>query len=333
MERFTKHLGLFLRVLISLGVLGYLATKMDWVEFFGVVSQAKGEWLLGATLLVSVPLVLSTWRWRILLQVQAIHLSYRHALEICLIGSFFNSFLLGVTGGDVAKIYYTAQARPQQRSAAGMSVVYDRVLGLLALIVWGLVLTPFFYGPISANAVSLGWLGVFFMIAAGAGGFTLLLPCLPWLRRHSGLGKLEQKLPFRGTIERLSEAFLRYATAWQSNAKAFALSLTIHLFIFAYMYAAALALQLEVPFWSLLGIIAVVNILIAIPMSISGLGLREGLFALFLSAYGIGHEKAVAFSLVVFAISLGWSLLGGLVYLRYRRPDVKPTHPIENTGS
>lgn len=325
MEFIRKRIGLILRVLISGGILAFLAMKLDWAEFTAIVKTASVSWLLAGLGLIGLTIFLAARRWQMLLRVQGIQLSYSKVFQLNMIGQFFNAFLLGVTGGDVIKIYYAAQAAPEKRSAAGLSVIYDRILGLLGIIVWGVILTTTCYSFLTSTAPTYQAVWTFLFISAAAFGGIGLALILPWLRQNAGLWKLEQKLPFHGTIERLSEAFQRYARAHVVNLSVLIFSVFIHFFLFVTMFCVARSIGIEIGFWTLAAIASVVNVLIAIPVSISGLGVREGLFAVFLSLLSIPHEQAVAFSLLGFALSLVWSLIGGLIYLRYKKPGEKVT--------
>jgi len=71
-------------------------------------------------------------------------------------------------------------------------------------------------------------------------------------------------------------------------------------------------------------ILAIVNMLIALPVNIAGLGMREALFIIFFALLGIDKEHAVAFSLTYFAINLLWSAAGGPFYFLYRHETHTP---------
>ena len=81
-------------------------------------------------------------------------------------------------------------------------------------------------------------------------------------------------------------------------------------------------------------IIAIVNMLIALPVSISGIGVREQLFIWFFALLGIHGDQAVTFSLTYFAFNILWSLAGGPFYFLYRHethtpaPNVAEVEPI-----
>ena len=73
-------------------------------------------------------------RWRILLKVQQIHLSIPRVAGLFLIGMFYNQFLPGGTGGDIMKSYLLLKETPGKATGALLAVVFDRMVGLVALI-------------------------------------------------------------------------------------------------------------------------------------------------------------------------------------------------------
>ena len=73
-------------------------------------------------------------RWHILLKVQRIHLSFPRVTGLFLIGMFYNQFLPGGTGGDIMKSYLLLKETPDKATGALLAVVFDRLVGLVALI-------------------------------------------------------------------------------------------------------------------------------------------------------------------------------------------------------
>ncbi len=77
------------------------------------------------------------------------------------------------------------------------------------------------------------------------------------------------------------------------------------------------SIDLDVPFVSIGWIKSVVVLLIMIPISISGMGLREGSFILLLGAFGVSDNSAFAYSVIVYALTRVLpGLLGGLLEAR-----------------
>jgi uncharacterized membrane protein YbhN (UPF0104 family) len=110
-------------------------------------------------------------------------------------------------------------------------------------------------------------------------------------------------------------AFSAYRKHWRALVNAALFSLAIHL-VQAWMHVVmGRALDLNVPFSFALIVYPLVGTFAAIPISLNGLGLREGGYVVLLSAIGIGTEKGIAFGILLFLIVACDSLVGGILYL------------------
>jgi uncharacterized membrane protein YbhN (UPF0104 family) len=314
-----RHLGLILRIFVSGGILAWLAFRLDFRKIGGVAAAMEPGWMVGAVLLFIPIAWLAMERWRLLLEVQGIHLSRGQSLQLFMVGHFFNAFLLGTTGGDVVKMFYVSQAAPGRKSAAALSVLMDRVVGLIALLALAAVFSGWHYPflaqkPETAAAV---W-SVFAFSGAALSGIGLAW-LLPWFGKMPFFARYAARLPLRATLQNLHDALVRYLKAPGAFGGALLLAFVLHGLSFAMNYGAARALWGDMlpPPLVFLCILPVILFLTAIPVSISGLGIREGLSVLFFGLAGVPPEQATAMGLAVFFINLLWSLVGGVVYLTY----------------
>src|SRR5205085_7267058 len=95
-------------------------------------------WLFWAAILIfPVTFIITSLRWYELLKIVGIHMGAGRAFIVNMVGAFYNTFMPGSTGGDVLKAYYAAKLAPNQRTRAVVSVIVDRGIGLLALIILG----------------------------------------------------------------------------------------------------------------------------------------------------------------------------------------------------
>src|SRR5690242_6295232 len=78
--------------------------------------------------------IFAALRWQVLLRVQKIHLSFPRLTGLFLIGMFYNQFLPGGTGGDIIKSYLLLKETPDHKAGALLAVVFDRLIGLVALV-------------------------------------------------------------------------------------------------------------------------------------------------------------------------------------------------------
>jgi hypothetical protein len=159
--------------------------------------------------------------------------------------------------------------------------------------------------PIPAPARTATWLlALALLIAALA---------VPLLRRL---------LPEDGhqLIVKLRLALRSYRTHWHALGAATLLSVAVHLIQAGMHVAMGRALDLDLPFSFCIIVYPLVGTFAAIPISVNGLGLREGGYVFLLAVIGIGTEKSVAFGILLFLIVALDSLLGGLLFLLQKSP-------------
>src|SRR5258707_14181593 len=107
------------------------------MDMWQTVSIVEPRAFVLSVLLMGSALALGIVRWRIVLRVHGLDLSWGRATEISLVAHFFNSFLLGSTGGDLMKAYYAARETHQKKTEAVVTVFGDRLIGLWAVLLFG----------------------------------------------------------------------------------------------------------------------------------------------------------------------------------------------------
>lgn len=325
-----SHVQLAIRISLSLLLVIWLAAKLDWIGLAGIFTAA--DWrLLAAVLLASPVLVgLLAWRLQLLLRTQHINLPFGVLLQMTWAGQFFNTFLPGTTGGDVFKLYQIGRLAPQARAAGAAAVVLDRLLALLALLV--LSAGAFLAEPVPVLHLLRQGVGV---SRAGALAFIGLLGTV------LAVYLLRNRLRQRGgrlarILNALSEVFTVVRSSLRINRLTMAaggLALATHLGNFFGVFLLARALQIEISFFQTLLMMPVVLLVIMLPVTINGHGLREivmiGYFGLLHIGGGpglaSGREMAVALSLVFVANDLCCALPGGVWHLLF--PPLSPRLP------
>ena len=305
----AKPIAIFLlKLLVSVGLLAYFLSRIHIERFIHTFATADYSWILLAMAVYLFTQGFSAVRWTVLARPLGIQTPFKDLVRYYLIGMFFNLFAPGTVGGDVSRVYYLvrdqdahAHGRPVTTMPATMSVLMDRAIGMVVLV-WlgaaGLLLFPEFAVPHTVRVVTLSI----------ASGFVIAVLLLPLLRLF---------LPLDGhpIVVKLRLALRSYRLEWRALALALLLSLVVHL-IQAWMHLLmGRALGLDIPFSFCLIVYPLVGTFSAIPVSLNGLGLREGGYVYLLAVRGIGTEKAVAFGLLLFLIVALDSLIGGLLFL------------------
>ena len=337
-----RGVSLLLRLAITLAIIGYLGSHIEWSEFAYRLRQCNVRLLIVACLLVGATYLIASVRWWLLLRVQEIALPLRAAVAITLIGQFFNAYLLGSIGGDAVKAMYLWRLAPGQKTHATLAIIMDRAIGLFVLLCFALVTLPWHLQELMANertrALAYGLTAAFgAMLIAGAA-----LTLFPFARVPAWLRRLWLKLPARHIPELLVGGFRRHGRALQLTLWAFLCSILIYLIVFLAGWYLGAAIGLHMTYLQILMILSVVICVISLPISIGGHGVREGAFVLMFAAFGItgmdrhaggGYETAVLYSLLFFSLFLAWSLVGGLVYMMYRTGSGRPALSGDSTGA
>ena len=314
-----NRLAPWLRVGTTAAILGFLAHKLNWSHLADRFTSAQPSWLIPALLVTLISITLCGTRFWLLLRLQKIHLSWFRAVHLTFVGFFFNLFLIGSTGGDAVRIFYLLRWFPEQKARSTLAVLLDRVFGVAALYGLALLLLPGTTDRLLADATfaplarALPWLGPL-------GGFLIFLAFV--LAGFLPKIPLPAKLPGRSVLLDLLHAMRDIMHGGSTTVALIAVCLAVHVASFGAATLLARSLQLPINY-SLAGLILVLIFsAAALPISVSGHGVREGMMVYLFPHLGISPdpESAIAFSLMIYGMGLFWSLLGGLAYLTLRSP-------------
>jgi uncharacterized membrane protein YbhN (UPF0104 family) len=286
-----------LRALVSIAILSFLGWRTDW----GRVAQAFASlridiWLAAVGLYVFTQIV-SALRW----QQLAAPLSYRRPLHqfisFYFIGMFFNLLLPTSIGGDVVRAEYLHRGGGQ-RLAAFLSVFVDRFSGLVVLLAMACVAMVFCpialptWVPISVYGTGVGALA----------GLALLPFLARWTDRYERTRRLVNgiRLYFNNTRLMISST---------------ALSILVQAANVGVVWLVGLAIGAAVPvsyYWVL---VPMVTLLTLLPVSLNGMGVREGGMVLFLAPLGVDSATAMTLAFLWFLVFTATSIVGAVIYL------------------
>lgn len=308
------------QIAFTLGILAWLfkdpAQDRKMLEAF---KHANLWWIAAAFGIFGIVEIAAVIRWQLLLRVQGIRIGWGRLTALFLIGILFNPFMPGGTGGDVAKIFYLLKETPGRKPAAMLAVLMDRLVGLFGMILIAGTVIVVRYQWLTQTPVAAGLLYTLLVIFAGSLGFIVVSFAITKL----GLvHKLPHGLPMRDTLVDLATAYGQYGRAWRSTLASLVLCVPVQLGAFTLSYFVGRAFVESASLGSLLdywGIMPIVNTIAAVPISIGGTGVREGLFIKLLGGLcHISEASALTISLTSYAVLILWSLVGGVVYLFYR---------------
>jgi hypothetical protein len=353
-----KHLGILARAAVSVGILAYILDSIfkkespehPWTEgaakLWDILCSLDPLWFAGAVFLFGVICFVNIIRWQIILRVQHIDLTLWRATELFFIGHFFNSFMLGATGGDVVKAYYAAQETHHKKAEAVMTVIIDRLVGLVGMFTVASLMMLlnirllFHNDQLRPMAVTVLGVLAFLIFCLFIGFWPGLGKFLHhWRERlfHGtafvrgleaavGSARLERwRARFAGirnSIKKMIGAYQAYASHKPALVKTFLLSLVTHISLIFSVLCLGESLHIVVNQQFYFLMVPAIMCIAAIPITISGLGLREALFVAAFAVGGVSQDKSLLLSLLTFATMLIYSIAGGVIYLFFER-----THP------
>jgi len=296
MNKTARKLLLFASKLgVSGGLLYIVLTKAGADKVMGLLGSIHPLVFVSSVALYLVALFFGSMRWQCLLPER---FSLKRLYPLYLLGSFFNTFLPGLVGGDAVKIYYLYKETGKGSQALG-SVFMDRYVGFTAMMLMGLAAYPF--GLRYFGGSWIGWLLPLIVIAFALASLVIF-----------GL-RLGQRV---GVIGKLHDYFHTYRKKPAVIAKALLLSFTLQLLIICGIYILALGLGAGLPFAALIIFVPIITAVATVPVSLSGIGIREAASVLLLGAVGIGPDTATAISFAWFLMAAAGGLAGLYEYFR-----------------
>lgn len=318
-----KKLVSLLQLAIGIGILGLIFWKLqrsgDLGKLIDAVQTAAANWpfLVVGIVGFGFSLFFCTLRWRCLLEAQDVHLPFSRLFTLYIIGQFFSAFMMGATGGDVAKAYYVATETKHKRAEVISTVFFDRLVGLLALIglivVIMLVRIRFFMAHRETQVAMVFNIA---LLTATVIGLVIvfrrnIFEQWPIFRRIEGKTKLGD------VITRVYSSLRLCLNHPGLLSRTLFLSFLNHMTMVTWSMYMGMALDIPVGFIGVLTVVPLINAVGAVPITPGGLGTRETAAIYLMGVLGISAARSVTFSLLCYTAVLLWSLIGGIFYIFY----------------
>lgn len=318
-----KTLLTLLQLVVTIAVLYWVFHDPAKRAEMGVALRtANYTWVVAALFAYILVEIAAAARWRILLRVQEIHLSVPRTTGLFLIGMFYNQFLPGGTGGDLIKTYLLFKEAPTKKLGALLAVLFDRIIGLIALISITGVLIALRYDFLSRTPETRQLLFGLLIILGGA---VLALVTSFIISGFNLLHSLPQKIPGREKLIELSVAYHLYARHWFATSAAFGVSIVAHLSTFLTFFCVAKAFRgsSHVGLLDFFSIMPIERTVSSLPISLAGIGWREKVLQILLSQLcHVEQSVAALIGSMSFLVMLLACLPGGIVYFFYRPSGV-----------
>jgi uncharacterized protein (TIRG00374 family) len=296
-----------LRAAIGLSVVVLLLSRADVDDIRDALERSDPTLLLLGTVAYFGSLLLSPLRWRGFLRALGIEVGLARLVRLYLSGTFFNAFLPTGVGGDAYKAIVLSRGKSSIEDPLA-SAFLDRSAGMAGLALLTIVGTGIQIATGATRPPT--WVASAIAIAVSAvGGAALLIA----RRERSGPESHPEGLLGRLRLFiRAVRAGLRHPAGIQTGALWGLVTALLLVLAHAFLLR---GVEISLPPSVIPGIVLVAALTAVVPVSINGLGLREAAYVWMLGAYGVDHDTALAFALLVLAVMLITSALGAIVYL------------------
>ena len=304
------------KVGVSAGMMAFLLHKIPTDDIMRLASRADRGLLLAATVIFLLSNVAGWFQWHALLRASGVGHDEERTFRFYFIGLFFNNFLPANIGGDAVKVYdMTREGESPYRIIA--VTLLDRVLGVFSLCLLALVAELSLVGRAGGMHHTI-YLIVFIACMVPALGFYFFRPLGNWLRR-SVLRMRALSLDFRITaiIDQLSP--FRGRRGLLMRLVLFSLLIQAMRVLTHVLVAMAIGVRMTpLTVAQFFVFIPLLSLAMIPPITINGLGIREGLGILLFAEAGILAADAFVIEFGTYIISVAVSLLGFAFFLARR---------------
>jgi uncharacterized membrane protein YbhN (UPF0104 family) len=306
--RLPPWLNLMLRVAATGGLMAYAVRDVKWSDLGGHLRHANWKWWVAGLAASVMVQVIAGVRWAALARPLGFDRPRRFFIWRFFEGMFFSLCLPSSIGGDVIKAYRVGDTT-SRRLLAGCSVLADRLTGLSALgVLAGTALAASKYGLGLASALGVAvalLAGVLLAFWLGLQSIDRIMNLLP--ESHRARAFLAQLLPYQQRPQLILQA-----VGW---------SLIVQMGGAVVVALMARTLQVELPLVVWFSVVPLVALLMVLPVSIGGFGMRENAMANLLGKYAVSKDQAIAVALLWGLGTILTGLVGGVLFLLDRRAE------------
>ncbi len=311
-SRLKKRVLVFFKILVSVSLLAYLFSKVDFQGLLDSLAKVSYWYLFFAAAILLVQAVAGAIRLSMVLKAISSRINLRAAVHIMFIGLFFNQTLPSSIGGDAMRIWRIRHHGFPLRTAIN-AVLLDRLIALMALGLFMLLSYPILYRLVDNSLLRI------LVIAAGLAliaGFALLYFFRKIPRRFYGLRITEE-------IRHMSAEAHQIVRHPRRSAKIIVLSVLMHAMTGMAIYEVAHGLGLSIGMLECVVLTPPISLITVLPISMAGWGVREAGMVTALAFAGVAAHDALIVSILFGLLLMLISIPGGVFWL-YTHGDLPP---------
>jgi glycosyltransferase 2 family protein len=308
----ARHKGILIaaKVLLSLALFAYVVAKVSPGNVVATIKPADPRLLAAAAALFLFSSLVGSWLWGRLLRAQGVPIPYRKVAQYYFVGLFFSNFLPSNVGGDIARISDAAK-HSGRVSPVFSATLMERLIGVVSI---GFL-------AVLASIAALPRLPLYGIYAVLLLVFLLALGAFLSIFHRKVLHAFEW--PFRAigarsvadAMERLFDDMHGFKTQGGALFAAFLASTIVQISRIYVHYLVGLSLGVRIAAGYYFLFVPMLAALVSLPISLNGLGVREGAAVVLFGLAGLTREQAFTVPFLTYLISVLISLLGGLIFI------------------
>lgn len=298
------------QVSISAGLLVYLLWDIPFSSIHSVATSAS----LPLVLVGMAAMLLSHWldavqmMWALVRQ--RIDVGSGAVLRINFISMFYSLFLPTMIAAGAIRWYHFARLE-QKPAKALAAILFNRVFETLLLVTVGvLAFIATRRGPVQLDAEGLMLAALALVVATHVIAFNRHF--------HRWTRDIVDRVPLPARLRTALQALLDALGRFDQLGAAFYLKLLALGFLrqaiaIALIMVFVRALDIDADALTIAWIRSLIAFFTLMPLSIAGLGIREATFVVALGRFGVPAESALMLSVLIFARTVLYGLIGGLI--------------------
>ena len=303
-----------IKIAVSIGLITFLFHKLSPQNLLADLSRVSPWRLVIAAIIFFASVGLGAYQWHLLLRAGSIALPFAKTFKVYFVGMFFNNFLPAGVGGDVMKIYDVTRVGNDPHQVFAVTML-DRVIGIAGLCVLALI----------ASFILLAGSGLdnlYLYIVIFAGCVAPVLALIMNKRLSRGVRRLFGAITLWGLGGRF-DAIFRHLGEYR-RLRMLLVRLTVLAMVVQFLrvvthvlVAQSLGIAVtDLSFIQFFVFVPLLSLIMILPISINGLGVREGAGILLFTQIGFSKEQALLMELITYAIMVMVSLVGGLFFVQ-----------------
>lgn len=302
----------YIKFFVSIFLISYLFLSIDLKNTFYVLAKSEFVYLIIASVLTILGVIISSFKWKILLHANSVVVSFKKLLQLYFIGFFLNNFLPTSIGGDVFRGRYLSTNLKIKLSFSFASIVVERILGVVSLSFF--IFIGIFLNFDLIKKININYINIYYFI------ILLFLVVLIILFRGGRARSSTTKFNFKifnkifCGIKNLYNNINFYKDKKRVIFRCLGASFIFQGIVIINIYLYILAINNFIPLSRLIFIVPLVSLISLIPISINGIGVTEGVFIYFFTILGLSAVEALSVALLARGIKLTISLIGGVLY-------------------